>query len=106
MDTELCAHSGDVVSTDMSCNAKCIRQRGLLVNTINSAATRGIDQRSRMHLLYPFHLSVSVCLSSLLLPPPPQPQWGAADAEIKVPALENTELEGSPFTAWGRSIYI
>ena len=25
------------------------------------------------------------------------PQWGAADAEIKVPSVENTELEGSPF---------
>ena len=33
------------------------------------------------------------------------PQWGAADAEIKVPSVENTELEGSPFKAWGRSIY-
>ena len=34
------------------------------------------------------------------------PQWGAADAEIKVPAVEKTELEGSPFKAWGRSVYI
>ena len=25
-----------------------------------------------------------------------QPQWGAADAEIKVPSDENTELKGSP----------
>ena len=25
------------------------------------------------------------------------PQWGAADAEIKVPSDENTELKGSPF---------
>ena len=24
------------------------------------------------------------------------PRWGAADAEIKVPSDENTELEGSP----------
>ena len=24
------------------------------------------------------------------------PQWGAADAEIKVPSVENTELKGSP----------
>ena len=32
-------------------------------------------------------------------------QWGAADAEIKVPSDENTELEGPPFTAWGRSAY-
>ena len=27
------------------------------------------------------------------------PQWGAADAEIKVPSVESTELEGSPFKA-------
>ena len=32
--------------------------------------------------------------------------WGAADAEIKVPSVENTELEDSPFKAWGRSVYI
>ena len=32
------------------------------------------------------------------------PQWGAADAEIKVPSVENTELEGSPFKACGRSV--
>ena len=28
------------------------------------------------------------------------PQCGVADAEIKVPSVENTELEGSPFKAW------
>ena len=33
------------------------------------------------------------------------PQWGAADAEIKVSSVENTELEGSPFKAWGRSVH-
>ena len=33
------------------------------------------------------------------------PQWEAADAEIKVPSVENTELKGSPFRAWGRSAY-
>ena len=26
------------------------------------------------------------------------PQWGAADAEIKVPSGENTELKRSPFS--------
>ena len=31
-------------------------------------------------------------------------QWGAADAEIKVPSVENTELKGSPFKAWSRSV--
>ena len=33
------------------------------------------------------------------------PQWGAADAKIKVPSGENTELERSPFKAWSRSVY-
>ena len=33
------------------------------------------------------------------------PQWGAADAEIKVPFGENTELKRSPFKAWSRSVY-
>ena len=33
------------------------------------------------------------------------PQWGAADAEIKVPSGENTELKHSPFNAWSRSVY-
>ena len=28
------------------------------------------------------------------------PQWGAADAEIKVPFGENTELKRSPLKAW------
>ena len=33
------------------------------------------------------------------------PQWGAADAEVKVPSGENTELKRSPFEAWSRSAY-
>ena len=32
-------------------------------------------------------------------------QCGAADAEIKVPSSENTELKRSPFKAWSRSVY-
>ena len=39
--------------------------------------------------------------STISLPP----QLGAADAEIKVPSVENTELKGSPFKAWSRSVY-
>ena len=38
-------------------------------------------------------------------PIPRVPQWGAADAEIKVPSGENTELKRSPFKAWSRSVY-
>ena len=33
------------------------------------------------------------------------PQWGASDAEIKVPSVEKTELKRSPFKAWSRSVY-
>ena len=33
------------------------------------------------------------------------PQWGDADAEIKVPSGENTELKRSPFKDWSRSVY-
>ena len=33
------------------------------------------------------------------------PKWGAADAEIKVPSGENTELKRSLFKAWSMSVY-
>ena len=33
------------------------------------------------------------------------PQWGAADAEIKVPSGENTQLKRSPFKAWSKAVY-
>ena len=33
------------------------------------------------------------------------PQWGAADTKIKAPSVENTELKGSLFKAWSRSMY-
>ena len=32
-------------------------------------------------------------------------QFGAVDAEIKVPSVENTELKASPFKALSRSVY-
>ena len=32
-------------------------------------------------------------------------QWGAADAKIKVPSGEETELKRSPFKACSRSVY-
>ena len=37
--------------------------------------------------------------------PPLTPQWGTADAEIKVPSGEKTELKRSPFKVWSRSVY-
>ena len=45
----------------------------------------------------------------LILPSTPtslfSPQWGDADAEIKVPSNENTELKCSPFKAWSKSVH-
>ena len=50
-----------------------------------------------------------VCLSACCTRSPPSrspsPQWGAADAEIKVSSGENTELKRSPFKTWSRSAY-
>ena len=37
--------------------------------------------------------------SAVTYPIDAAPQWGAADAEIKVPSGENTELKRSPFQA-------
>ena len=56
-------------------------------------------------------ISCSQSLSSLSILSPkhvvfiPSPQRGAADAEIKVPSGENTELKRSPFKACSRSVY-
>ena len=40
-----------------------------------------------------------------LLPSNLLPQWGVADVEIKDPSVETTELKGSPFKTWSRSVY-
>ena len=45
----------------------------------------------------------TLCVYESLLQP--FPQWGAADAEIKAPSGENTELNRSPFKAWSSSAY-
>ena len=36
---------------------------------------------------------------------PPTAQWGAVDAEIKIPSGENTVLKHSASKAWSRSVY-
>ena len=43
--------------------------------------------------------SYSSIFSLLLLPSFEAPQWGTADAEIKVPSVESIDLKGSPFKA-------
>ena len=44
-----------------------------------------------------------LCMPCFL--PPFNPQWGAADAEIKVPSGKNIEHKRFPFKAWSRSVY-
>ena len=58
----------------------------------------GIHQSTHIVLLHSFH---GVIASHL----PVRPQWGAADAEIKVASGENTELKHFPFKACSRSVY-
>ena len=54
-----------------------------------------------MLLLYALSIIQKLIFEICLNPP----QWGAADAEIKVPSRENTELKRSPFKARNRSVY-
>ena len=63
-----------------------------------STALTGEYQQSDKHNLLHLILADVSCHPCI-------PQWGAADAEIKVPSVEKTELKGSPFKAWSRSAY-
>ena len=54
--------------------------------------------RHQWTCIFRYKLSISPLCQSV------HPQWGAADAEIKVPSGENTELKRSPFKAWSRSL--
>ena len=54
------------------------------------------------HYPVPLQLVLSLCCH-WLLHGFTIPQWGTADAEIKVPSAENPELSKVPFNAWGRS---
>ena len=62
---------------------------------------QGLGELQACPFLDVFPPLFSVCLVSS----PPPPQWGAADAEIKVPSDENTEVKVSPFKVWRRSVY-
>ena len=57
---------------------------------------RNSEDIAESHILITWAFTVTLTLT---------PQWGAADAEIKVPSGENTELKRSPFKAWSRSVY-
>ena len=56
------------------------------------------------HSLYNQNMTVSAMFSKLLVRLQlNSPEWGAVDAQVT--SVENTELEGSPFKAFGRSVY-
>ena len=54
--------------------------------------------------LLKFH-SISARQKVIVLSLTLAPRWGAVDAEIKVPPVENTELKRSPFKVWSRSVH-
>ena len=51
------------------------------------------------------HFEAANLLGILHLKKNNNPQWVAADAEIKVQSGENSELKRSPSKAWSRSVY-
>ena len=71
------------------------RERDLLINTHTPCTTsfRWWDKKR----VPPWAHQLSIALSF--------PQWGAADAEIKVLSGESTELKCSSFKVWSRSVY-
>ena len=64
-----------------------------------------VVEKKRKKFHFSFFRSLSQNTLFAFLAVPPLSQWGAADAEIKVPSGENTELKRSPFQAWSRSVY-
>ena len=74
--------------------------RGLVVFETLIKRYGVVQMEARVRTRVIFFTSL-VCSLSLSLPPPllATPRWAAADAEIKVPSIEVTELEGSPSKA-------
>ena len=64
----------------------------------------GINTLHASHKHTHTHTHALYCILSYTTTPYTAPQWGAADAEIKVPSGENTKLKRSPFKAWCRSV--
>ena len=64
-----------------------------------------LSSKKRYWILNKFHAFLLPMRSVKSFPVIYLPQWGAADAEIKVPSDENTELKRSPFKVWSRSVY-
>ena len=64
------------------------------------AAATPMSQSRPYHARY-VHRGLSMPVFNLS---PTRPQWGAADAEIKVLSAENPEHMRSPFKAWSRSV--
>ena len=86
------------IGTDHAKNRRSMRPITNLAVYVNHNK-RSCQQRGQQSLPVLHKLTrLPCCLSRL-------PRWGAADAEIKVPPGENTELKRSPFKAWSRSVY-
>ena len=66
-----------------------------------------LPMRNENRLPFIHHMALSLARSycGSIVPSNFAPQWGTADAEIKVPPNENKELKRSPFKAWSRSVY-
>ena len=86
-----------------SCVYFCLMALSTVFHSINAPDNSPFSDRSSGLI------SVLLVLSTIYLftkvSSSPSPQWVAADAEIKVPSGENTELKRSPFIAWSRSVY-
>ena len=103
------------------CKWHLTRSQSFLVNSFFSCVRVSDEPRTSAKLsqsgkTWEVGVSVKRRLRQIVLdwvwvrPHPPSlpamsPQWGAADAEIKVPSGENTELKRSPFKAWSTSVY-
>ena len=94
-------------SMSATLNETCdLNTQSVLVNVIwwgGMVQLRPVPKCDGLVCLLPFQYTATSLLEIWLLSA--IPQWGAADAEIKVPSGESTELKRSPFNAWSRSVY-
>ena len=75
-----------------------------IVWRVNRATCQYMKWTELMHLVDRMHI-ITWLWASTTMYYSTSPQWGAADAEIKIPSGEKTELKRSPFKAWSRSVY-
>ena len=76
-------------------------QTDIYLQNYKTRSCKFVTQKAGHKLCTAYGLCVCMCMHAYSV----APQWGAADAEIKVPSGENTELKRSPFQALSRSVY-